>query len=100
MLGSINIKINDPKKKKFEFVLTFGKEDHIFKTSTEQELEEWISIFKKAIALAHPLVLNVTTVRPKRNRESKLIDANELISRQRLSSGRSVQYPSLDSPVE
>jgi len=94
--------ITEGRGKRHEFIIQICGEEHLFRTSTVEEKEEWLKMLAKAISLARPLHLGVTTinVRTRKNRESKTLEAHELTARQRLSSGKLLPFSSLDPPAE
>ena len=99
MLRTVTILKNDLPGKKFEFSLLVQNEEHIYKVPTREDLDSWVQFIKKGISMARPLIIGPVTTNlrnPKKARESKVLDAQELMAlRPRLSSGRSLQsHPS------
>lgn len=85
-------------EKIFDFAVTYRDDRLVFRALNATDLEQWVKVFRKAISLARPLHLGASSqsLKPhKKNRESKVMGADELmIHRPRLSSGRSIQSSS------
>jgi len=97
MLKDVVITKNDPQTKSFQFSVFYTGEQLAFRASSSDELHSWVKMIKLAVQMARPLNLGLGSTMqrnsPKKSRESKILDANDLIAhRPRLSSARSNVY--------
>jgi len=110
MITSIKTKAHEGRNK-FEFTMGIRKEEHTFRAASQEDLDEWVKMIKRGMAMCRPLHLGVSSHFRRKNRESKfseldvwgrprLSTAKSNMVKPSLTSESSVPYSSVDPPID